>query len=91
LDHFFEDPVEPAKGKKTTAMRKIKYLSALIVLLAFTKISHAQGDEKVEMADTMRGNGRIYVVVAVVVLILVGLFLYLVRLDKKITRIEKEK
>jgi hypothetical protein len=37
----------------------------------------------------MRSNGRIYVVVAVVVLILLGLFLYLVRLDKKISRLEK--
>jgi len=37
----------------------------------------------------MRSNGRIYVVVAVVVLILLGLFLYLVRLDKKMTKIEK--
>lgn len=72
-------------------MRKIKYLSAMIILLALTVISHAQDDAKVEMADTMRSNGRIYVVVAVVVLILIGLFLYLIRLDKKITRIEKEK
>ena len=43
------------------------------------------------MADTMRSNGRIYVVVAVVVLILIGLILYLVRLDRKITKMEKEK
>jgi multisubunit Na+/H+ antiporter MnhB subunit len=69
-------------------MRKIKYLSALIISLLLTLINHAQ-DDKAEMADTMRSNGRIYVVVAVVVLILLGLFLYLVRLDKKITRIEK--
>ena len=69
-------------------MRKIKYLSALITLLLLTLINHAQ-DDKVEMADAMRSNGRIYVVVAVVVLILLGLFLYLVRLDKKITRLEK--
>ena len=71
-------------------MRKIKYLSALIISLLLTRINHAQ-DEKVEMADTMRSNGRIYVVVVVVVLILLGLLLYLVRLDKKITRIEKDK
>ena len=71
-------------------MRKIKYLSALIISLLLTLINHAQ-DDKTEMADTMRSNGRIYVVVAVVVLILLGLFLYLVRLDKKITRIEKNK
>jgi hypothetical protein len=43
------------------------------------------------MADTMRSNGRIYVVVAVVVVILIGLILYLVRLDRKITRLENEK
>ena len=91
MDHFFKNSVKPAKGKKTAAMRKIKYLSALIVLLALTTVSYAQNDDKVEMADTMRSNGRIYVVVAVVVLILIGLFLYLLRLDKKITRIEKEK
>ena len=71
-------------------MRKIKYLSALTISLLLTLINHAQTDTA-EMADTMRSNGRIYVVVAVVVLILSGLLLYLVRLDKKITRIEKNK
>jgi CcmD family protein len=71
-------------------MRKIKYLAAFITSLLVTLINHAQ-DDKVEMADAMRSNGRIYVVVAVVVLILVGLFLYLLRLDKKISRLEKEK
>ena len=69
-------------------MRKIKCLSALIISLLLTLTNYAQTD-KAEMADTMRSNGRIYVVVAVIVLILLGLFLYLVRLDKKITRIEK--
>ena len=44
----------------------------------------------VEMADTMRGNGKIYVVVAVLLTILAGLILYLVSLDRKITRLEKE-
>ena len=69
-------------------MRNIKYLSALVISLLLSLINHAQTDTT-EMADTMRSNGRIYVVVAVVVLILAGLFLYLVRLDKKITRVEK--
>ncbi len=47
-------------------------------------------DKKTEMADLMRENGRIYVVVAVVLTILIGLILYVVRLDKKISRLEKE-
>jgi CcmD family protein len=42
------------------------------------------------MADQMRANGKIYIVVAVVVVILVGLLLYVIRLDRKITRLEKD-
>ncbi len=59
----------------------------LLVMLLITLTSQAQ--EKVEMADTMRSNGRIYVVVAVVVTILLGLILYVVRLDRKISKLEK--
>jgi hypothetical protein len=50
----------------------------------------AQSDEdKIQMADTMRSNGKIYVVVAVLVIILSGLFFYLIRLEKKISKMEK--
>jgi hypothetical protein len=47
-------------------------------------------DEKPEMADAMRANGKIYVVVAVVLIVLVGLFLYLINLDKKIRSLESK-
>ena len=46
--------------------------------------------DSAEMADAMRSNGKIYVVVAVILTIFVGLFLYLIRLDRKITKLEKE-
>ena len=72
-------------------MRMIKMLSLLFTALCLTALLHAQDEERADMADTMRSNGRIYVVVAVVVVILVGLILYLVRLDRKISRIEREK
>jgi uncharacterized membrane protein len=52
-------------------------------------VSFAQ--QKVEMADEMRSNGKIYVVVAVSLTILTGLFIYLFFLDKKMTRFEKNK
>lgn len=42
------------------------------------------------MADGMRSNGKIYVVVAVVTTILVGLIAYMIRVDKKVTKLEKE-
>ncbi|MFZ9660588.1 MAG: CcmD family protein [Chitinophagaceae bacterium] len=41
------------------------------------------------MADAMRSDGKIYVVVAVILIILIGLILYVIRLDKKISKLEK--
>ncbi|AIZ65000.1 hypothetical protein PK28_04260 [Hymenobacter sp. DG25B] len=43
-----------------------------------------------EMADTLRQSGKIYVVVAVIVVLLTGLFAYLISLDRKLGRLEKE-
>ena len=55
----------------------------------FSIVLFAQ-DKNVEMADTMRSSGKIYVVVAVSLTILIGIFFYLIRIDKKLTRLEKE-
>jgi CcmD family protein len=38
----------------------------------------------------MKSNGKIYVVVAVVLVIMIGLFAYVWRLDKKITKLENK-
>jgi len=50
-----------------------------------------EAQNKVEMADAMRSNGKIYVVVAVCLTILFGLIMYVYSVDRKITRIEKDK
>ncbi|MBO2011809.1 CcmD family protein [Siccationidurans soli] len=42
------------------------------------------------MADDLRASGKIYVVVAVVAIIVVGLLGYLINLDRKVSRLEKE-
>ena len=70
-------------------MKHLKQLLLGIFMLLITTLVHAQ-DKNVEMADVMRSNGRIYVVVAVMLTILIGLVLYLVRLDRKISKLEKE-
>lgn len=57
----------------------------LTVLLPL--LSSAQG---VEMADVLRSNGKIYVVVGVIAIIFVGLVVYLISIDRKLTKIEKE-
>jgi hypothetical protein len=65
----------------------LRYL--LFFTLAFySHLTFAQGDA--EMADVMRSEGKIYVVVSILVLILVGLIGYLVLLDKKVTRLENK-
>lgn len=51
----------------------------------------AFAQDKVEMADSMRANGKIFVVVAVCLTILIGLFIYVLMLDKKISRFEKNR
>ena len=43
-----------------------------------------------EMADLMRSNGKIYVVTGVILIIFVGIVLYLIRIDRKMGRLEKE-
>ena len=73
-------------------MRKIKFVFGLAACFFSAVAIYAQDESSTaDMADTMRSNGRIYVVVAVVVLILIGLILYLVRLDRKISKMEREK
>jgi len=73
--------------------KKIYQISCTIIALTAALSLNAQNgmeDKKVEMADAMRSNGKIYVVVAVLVIILSGLILYVARLDRKISKLEKE-
>ena len=48
-----------------------------------------QDSSQVEMADKFREEGKIYVVLAIVLLILTGLFIYLIRIGKKVSDLEK--
>lgn len=58
----------------------------LLFSLMFTS-AYSQTAEP-EMADAMRANGKIYVVVAILLLVLAGVAAYLFLLDRKITRLE---
>ncbi len=63
---------------------------AVLLFLLFANIAVATAQEDVKMADLMRSEGKIYVVVAVILLIFVGIAIYLIRLDWRIQKIEKE-
>jgi len=73
-------------------MRKLKYLFILLLLLSLSTITNAQdGNKESTVGEFMRSDQRSYVVIAVMLTILAGLILYIVRLDRKIGKLEKEK
>ena len=63
----------------------IKYFAAICLITLFQS-AHAQN---AEMADSFRAEGKIYVVVAIVLIVLVGLVAYLFLLDRKMNKLEK--
>ena len=71
-------------------MKLFKRISLIAMLFLSSLPVWAQGNTT-GMADLMRSNGRIYVVVAVMVTILAGLVFYVARLDRIISKFEKEK
>lgn len=46
--------------------------------------------QDVAMADQMRSDGKIWVVIAVITVMFIGLLGYLISLDRKITKLEKQ-
>ena len=69
-------------------MRNRNYFFLVLPILLFSTNLFAQAP--VETASVMRSNGKIYVVMTICIVILTGLFLYVLSIDKKITKMEKE-
>jgi len=73
--------------------KKIYTLVLFFALQVLTLPLLAQADttagKPVEMADKFRADGKIYVTIFVVLTILLGLILYVTRLDRKISKLEK--
>ena len=60
-----------------------------IVMLVFFGWSHLLSAQ-VEMADDFRGEGKIYVVIAIILVLLAGFFFLLFKLDRRARRLENE-
>lgn len=71
-------------------LKKVRSYSLLVGLLLLSGVLYAQSAEPIDMADTMRSEGKIYVVVLVVAIVFTGLVIYAVNSDRKISRLEKE-
>lgn len=62
-------------------MRKYSFITLLLSLAA---------SAQTPLDDVFYSSGKIYVVIAVLVIIFLGLAFYLFRLDRKITKLEKK-
>ena len=69
----------------------MKKFIVLIGLLINFATAFAQQNQPIEMADELRSSGKIYVVIAVIVIIFIGLAIYLFSIDRRLKKIEKEK
>ena len=67
----------------------ISGLTLLILISVFTAGAQNQLSNNGPVNSAMRSNDKIYVVMAVCITILVGLIIYLIRIDKKVTALEK--
>jgi CcmD family protein len=63
----------------------IKSLFALVLLMT----SAGAYGQNAEMADAFRAEGKIYVVVAIILIVLTGLIVYLFLLDRKLNKLEQ--
>ena len=63
---------------------KLKSLTTLLLLFIYNFL-FAQNENQ----DFFRSVGKIYVVVAVLLIIFFGIILFLINLDRKISRLEK--
>ena len=77
------------KSKKNNWLSRAVALLLPLLLLASAAFAQATANEP-EMADALRASGKIYVVVLVLVIIVTGLLVYLIRLDGKVSRLERE-
>ena len=62
-----------------------RYIVLIIALISSIRLSA----QEVAMADAMRENGKIYVVLGVVLIIFIGLIIYLISIDRKVSKLEK--
>lgn len=67
-------------------MKKLSKILTAVFVLVITPLLFAQD---AEMADTMRSEGKIYVVVAIILVIFFGLISFLIYTDRKVSALEK--
>jgi Na+/proline symporter len=72
-------------------MNNLKKLILFFVFAFYQVFANAQAvATDANSNDLMRSNGRIFLVMTIVVFIVIGLLLYVYSLDRKISKLEKK-
>lgn len=66
-----------------------KFLLSLVLFFCSVAAYAGAQQQEVEMADRLRADGKIYVVVTIIMIVLTGFIVYLITLDRKIKKLEK--
>src|ERR1035437_8950865 len=86
---FSQDINVSAHGKNVSALGK--NVSALSQNDSAQRINETKKiNETVEMDDILRSNGKIYVVVAVLSVVFLGIIVFLISIDRKVKKLEEE-
>ena len=71
-------------------MKKVFSLLLSLLVISGNSIAQTAVDSSVPMADKLREDGKIWVVVAVVAVVFAGIVINMLRIDFKVSKIEKE-
>ena len=71
-------------------MNPFKKITATAMMLLCTVFAFAQNTQMTDVQRAERTQQSVYIVMAVVVTIAIGLFIYLLTLDRKIAKLEKK-
>jgi len=70
-------------------MKKLLAILTLFISTVLTSFGQSESNGP-EMADKLRENGMFYIVVGVLLIILLGLLIYVIVVDRKISKLEQE-
>ena len=70
-------------------MKKIVACIASFLMMFFVQAQNDTSAVQQQVATGLRADGKIWVVMAVCITILVGLIFYVISLDRKISKLEK--
>ncbi|WP_255578663.1 CcmD family protein [Chitinophaga sp. sic0106] len=65
-----------------------RVLTIMLLLISFLANAQQQNTESGPVNELFRSNGKIYVIVGILVIIFIGIVLFLINLDRKIGKLE---